>query len=201
MASLNRILRLVLSLLPDSADQGQGTTRGRRVALFASVFLLATAAFVGAVSANGSVRLVVIDEVAGPYQLRVGVLPGNPIAGPLHLSIRIVEAEGGAEVHDAAVRISANGPGTVSRGEAVNSPQTPQLYEGNLWLDALGDWTISLEIDGAPGAATHTFDVRASNESRFNLMFVIVAVAAALLVASLLWSQIQRRRRLRSGRR
>ena len=169
-------------------------------ASLALVVVLATLS-VGTASANGSVRLVVIDEVAGPYQLRVGILPADPILGPLHLSILILEAQDQSPVEDAAVSISASGAGTPGEAEAVNSPQEPQLYEGNLWLDALGDWAVTLDIDSPAGPATHTFNVRARNEGGFNLMFVIAAAAAVLVVGSLVWSQLQRRRRLSRGRR
>ena len=153
----------------------------------------------GTASANGAVRLVVIDEVAGPYLLRVGVLPGDPTLGPLHVSILIQDAQGETAVEDATVSVVATGPGASSRTEAVNSPQSPQLYEGNLYLDSLGEWSLTLDIDSPLGQATHVFDVSAK-AGGFNLMFVIAGAAAVLVVGSLVWSQLQRRRRLSRGR-
>ena len=164
-------------------------------------FALMMALAVATASANGSVRLVVLDEIAGPYQLRVGILPADPIAGPLHVSILLLDAQSQDPVENATIRVSASGPGTPGQTDAVNSPQEPQLYEGNLWLDALGDWQVTLDIDSSAGPATHTFNVRAREEGGFNLMFVIVAVAAVLVVATLFWSQLQRRRRITRGRR
>ena len=155
----------------------------------------------GTASANGAVRLVVIDEVAGPYLLRVGVLPGDPTIGPLHVSTLIQDATGDTAVDDATVSVSIAGPGSPSQAQAVNSPQSPQLYEANLLLDALGQWSATLEIDSPLGPASHTFVVRATEEGGFNIMFIIVAVAAALVVGSLVWSQLQRRRRLTRGQR
>ena len=77
--------------------------------LLALLAVLATLAVLSAVtaSANGSVRLVVSDEVAGPYLLRVGVLPGDPTLGPLHVSIVIQDAAGEVAVEDAAVSVEA----------------------------------------------------------------------------------------------
>ena len=46
------------------------------------------------VSANGATRLIVNDEKVGPYLFRVGILPGNPKVGALHLSVLIRAAEG-----------------------------------------------------------------------------------------------------------
>ena len=166
-----------------------------------AALLLAAGLLAGTASANGSVRLVVIDEVAGPYLLRVGVLPADPIAGPLHVSILILDAQNQQAIEDAAVRVTVAGAGTPSETDAVNSPQNPELYEGNLWLDALGDWEVTLDIDSPAGSAAHAFNVRARSESGFNLMFVIVVAAAVLVVGSLVWSQVQRRRRVTRERR
>ena len=83
----------------------------------------------GNASANGSVRLVVIDEVAGPYLLRVGVLPADPIVGPLHLSILILDAETQEAVEDATVRVSVSGAGTPAETDAANSPQSPSCMK------------------------------------------------------------------------
>ena len=175
---------------------------GRLLLLFTALaaLLFAAALLAGTASANGAVRLVVVDEVSGPYLLRVGILPGDPIAGPLHVSTLIQDATGDTAVDDATVRVSISGAGTPSQSDAVNSPQNPQLYEANLLLDALGQWTVTLDIESDLGRATHTFSVQARNEGGFNIMFIIVAVAVVLIIGSLVWSQLQRRRRLTRGR-
>ena len=51
-----------------------------------------------------------------------------------------------------------------------------------------------------PGPGHSHLPVQARSEGGFNIMFVIVAVAAALVVGPLVWSQLQRRRRLARGR-
>ena len=171
-----------------------------RVAVFLALFAALAMLSGGTASANGAVRLVVIDEVAGPFLLRVGVLPGDPIIGPLHVSTLIQDASGDTAVDDATVRVSVSGPGTASQTDAVNSSQNPQLYEGNLLLDSLGQWSVTLDIESPLGRASHTFSIRAAAEGGFNLMFVIVAAAVVLIVGSLVLSQLQRRRRLSRGR-
>ena len=172
---------------------------GRRglalAALFAALAMLAGGVSGGAASANGAVRLVVTDETAGPYLLRVGILPADPALGPLHVSILLREAGGGAAVEDATVSVAIDGPGSPGRTEAANSPQSPELYEGNLLLDALGDWRVTLDIDGSLGAASYGFEVRAA-EGGFNRVWFIVGAFALVVVGSLAWSQWQRRRRL-----
>ena len=171
-----------------------------RVAVFLALFAALAMLPGGTASANGAVRLVVIDEVAGPFLLRVGVLPGDPSIGPLHVSTLIQDASGDTAVDDATVRVSVSGPGTASQTDAVNSSQNPQLYEGNLLLDSLGQWSVTLDIESPLGRASHTFSIRTAEDGGFNLMFVIVAAAVVLIVGSLVLSQLQRRRRLSQGR-
>ena len=185
-----------LDIIPSPSGGGLGW--GWSLAVLTLLVTLALAAMLStsAASANGAVRLVVIDEVAGPYLLRVGVLPGDPTLGPLHVSILIQDASGETAVDDATVSVAATGPGAPSQTNAANSPQSPQLYEGNLYLDTLGEWSLTLDIDSSLGRAAHTFEVRATAEGGFNLMFVIAAAAAVLVVGSLALSQLQRRRRL-----
>ncbi len=189
-----------VSTIPSLSGGGLGWGWSLNLLTFLAALLLAAGLSGGTASANGAVKLVVIDEVAGPYLLRVGVLPGDPTLGPLHVSILIQDATGETAVDDAIVSVAATGPGAPSQTEAVNSPQSPQLYEGNLWLDALGDWSLTLDIDSSLGQGSHTFAIRAREEGGFNLMFVIAAAAAMLVVGSLVWSQLQRRRRLSRGR-
>ena len=186
-------------VIPSPSGGGLGWGWGLAILTLLAALTLAAALSAGTASANGAVKLVVIDEVAGPYKLRVGVLPGDPTPGPLHVSILIQDKDGETAVDDATVSVAAAGPGAASQTEAVNSPQNPQLYEGNLYLDALGEWSLTLDIQSSLGEARHIFPVRARAERGFNLMFVIVAVVAVLIVVSLVASQVQRRRRLSRG--
>ena len=130
-------------IIPSPSGGGLGWGWSLPVLTLLATLALMAALTGGTASANGAVRLVVIDEVAGPYLLRVGVLPGDPTLGPLHVSILIQDATGETAVDDATVSVAAAGPGAPSQTEAVNSPQEPQLYEGNLYLDALGDWSLT----------------------------------------------------------
>ncbi len=118
-----------------------------------------------------AMRLVVIDEIAGPFMVRVGIRPADPIPGPLRVSILVQDARGESAVGDATVIVSTSGPGTPGRVEAGNSPQHPQLYEADLWLDAAGDWKVTLDIDRPEEIvrlsrfATHTFGIKAQSEN------------------------------------
>lgn len=120
-------------------------------------------------------RLVVIDEIAGPYLLRVGIQPADPIPGPLRVSILVQDVRGESAVDDATVIVSTSGPGTPGRVEAGNSPQHPQLYEADLILDATGNWQVTVDIDepekifgGRPisMSGTRTFRIEAQSENQ-----------------------------------
>ena len=62
------------------------------------------------VSANGATRLIVNDEKAGPYLFRVGILPGSPKVGNLHLSVLIQSVDGNDAIEDGQLLIQATGP-------------------------------------------------------------------------------------------
>ena len=121
-----------------------------------------------------TMRLVVIDEIADPYLLRVGIRPVDPILGPLRVSILVLALRDGSPVKDATVSVSISGVGTPGQVEAVNSPQDPGLYEADLWLDAVGDWRVTVDIDGPEKifggrpismSGTHTFRIEVQSES------------------------------------
>ena len=94
---------------------------------------------------------MVQDARAGPYQLQVGILPGSPKVGNLHLSITVQDAENETIITDAIVLVAAKGPvgaADVAPVQAVSSPLSPQSYEVDIPLDTAGSWTVTLETDG-----------------------------------------------------
>ena len=180
--------------------------RRRFVALmlaFLSALLLATVSdalgpTVGPVSANGATRVIVDDERAGPYLLRVGILPGSPKVGVLHVSILVQDAAGKATVSDATVMMAATGPeDSSSRApvRALNQPQSPQLYEGNINLDVPGIWTLKLNTDSNLGKGSLLVHLEVTESTGFNSLFIAVGVVVVLIVGSLIWSEAQRNRR------
>ena len=153
------------------------------------------------VYANGAARIIVQDRPVGPYLLRVGIVPGTPTVGLLHLSVLVRDAASESPVTDAAVSVLAVGPegsGGPLRMEAVNSLQSPHLYEGDISLDVLGPWTLSLETESPLGTATLAVPIEVQESGPLNLIFVISVAALVLVVGVLFWSQLQRKRRRRS---
>ena len=151
--------------------------------------------------ANGAARIIVQDQPVGPY-VRVGIVPGTPTVGLLHLSILVRDAAAEAPVTDAAVSVVAVGPegsGGPFRMDALNSLGNPQLYEGNLSLDVMGPWVLTLETDSPLGNATLEVPIEVRESSPINLTFIMLGAAVVLVAAALFWSQRLRSRHRRSS--
>ena len=149
-------------------------------------------------SANGATRLVVNDEKIGPYLFRVGILPGSPKVGNLHLSVRIQAAEGERIIEDSQIIIRATGPepemiaGPV---RATNTLLNPQVFDADITLTSLGSWTMTLETVSELGEATLVVPLQVTEAGGFNLLIVVVIVVVVLAIAALGWSQMKQRKR------
>ncbi len=149
-------------------------------------------------SANGATRLVVNDEREGPYLFRVGILPGSPKIGNLHLSVLIQPAEGDDVIQDGQMIIKATGPEpgmTAGPVQATNAPLNPQVFDADITLTALGTWSMTLETMSELGPATLVVPLQVTEAGGFNLLIVVVIVVIILAIAALGWSQMQQRKR------
>lgn len=150
------------------------------------------------VSANGATRLIVNDVKEGPYIFRVGILPGSPKVGNLHLSVLIQSADGGDIIDDARMTIQATGPEpemTAGPVQATNTPLNPQVFDANITLTALGTWSMTLETASELGEATLVVPLQVTEAEGFNLLIVVVIVVVVLAIAALVWSQMKQRKR------
>ena len=170
------------------------------------VMAVACAALVlgqGTVLANGATKLVLEDVQAGPYLLQVGIIPGSPKVGNLHLSIEVCDAATEAPVTDAQVFISAVGPedATSVPSTAAQSPLTGQnFYEADIWLDAEGSWIVTMHIDAAQGLATQ--DVPLEVTSGGISLALLAAILVFILAVSIwTWDRIKGRRRRQQRKR
>ena len=151
------------------------------------------------VSANGATRLIVNDGKAGPYLFRVGILPGSPKVGNLHLSVLIQPVEGNDAIEDGQMLIQATGPApemTAGPVHATNTPLNPQVFDADITLTAIGRWTMTLETISELGEATLVVPLQVTEAEGFNLLIAVVIVVIILAIATLGWSQMKRRKRL-----
>ncbi len=156
------------------------------------------AAFAGpiTVSANGATRTVV-ERTVGPYWLQVGILPGIPTVGILHLSIRVQDAENETVITNAAVLVSAQGPAGsagVAPVQAVNTPLDPESYEVDIPLDTVGSWTITLETDGRLGKASLDLPMEVMEPDGLPAAWIAAGLAAFLALIIWTWRRARRRR-------
>ena len=138
--------------------------------------------------ANGGSRPLVTNAISGPYELQIGIFPGDPKVGNLHVSIQVNAADGGAPVTDATVLVSASGPpgaADMPPVQAVNMPQSPQFYETDLPLDAVGSWTLTVETESGLGPAGLEIPFQVTEPDGIDIIFVIAGGVA--LIALSLW--------------
>ena len=154
----------------------------------------------GEALANGSTRPLVKSERAGPYTLEVGIFPGTPRVGNLHLSIQVLETDTGQAITDALIMASATGPPEatdVGSVKAVNAPQSPRLYDLDIPLDMEGAWSLAVQVEAARGPARLEIPLNVTRGGGFSLAFLAALSIAAMAVAVLAWSRITRHRRRR----
>ena len=188
--------RLALVML--SSKQGGGLpTVTRSLAVLILMVWAVLLLHQGPVQANGATRLVLENERAGPYQLQVGILPGSPKVGNLHLSIEIDDAASGASVADALVWVTATGPeGSTNTGpvQASRLLTSGQSYEVNISLDTEGSWLVTIDVDAAQGEVS--LDIPLEVTAGGISLALVAAVAVAFLAASIWsWDRIKGRRK------
>ena len=154
----------------------------------------------GELLANGATRLLVKDALAGPYLLQVGILPGTPRVGTLHVTILVNEAAGGTPLADALIDVTADGPeGATDAGpvRAVNSSLDLRFYEADLPLDAEGPWTLTVDADGPLGPGQLVLPMQVRPAQGLDLVYVLAAFVALTALGIWIWDRIRAGRRRR----
>ena len=174
-----------------------------RLLSFAFVPLLLAAALLLGFSmnwaqANGGTRAVVKNARVGPYELQVGIFPGRPKVGNLHLSILVKDAEAKTLVTDATVMVAVRGPEgatDVSPVQATNTPQSPQFYDVNIPLDVEGSWTLTVETNSYLGKASLDVPLEVTEPGGLDLLFPLAGMVAILTLAVWAWDRTRARRK------
>ena len=170
----------------------------------ASIILLVLALLltlgIGAATANGGTRPLVRDARAGPYSFDVGIFPGRPTVGNLHLSILIKDAASGGALTNATVMVTLTGPeGSTAVGpvQAVNTPQTPRFYDVNVPLDMIGTWDLSVAAETHLGPASLNVPLQVTEATGIDIVYPLIALLGALAVLFWVLARIRSRRRRR----
>ena len=169
----------------------------------AALAALALALWPALTHANGTAVAIVKNRQAGPYQIEVGILPGAPKVGNLHLSVVVRELERGNSITNAETLITAIGPeGATKYGpvQALNTRVTPQFYEADIPLDVVGAWTLTLDVDGGLGRESISLPIEVTEGSGFSLAFIAALSIAFLALAVWLTGLVRKKSRRRPGR-
>ncbi len=170
--------------------------------IIALAWVAIVAASMAPLSANGGSRPLATDARSGPYELQIGVFPGTPQVGNLHVTIQVNAASDDSAVTDAVITLAAKGPAgssDVGPVQAVNTPQSPQFYDADISLDAAGAWTLSVETEAGLGSASLDVPFQVREGGGIDLVYVLAGGVA--LAALVLWvlERIGKRRRRRSA--
>ena len=101
-------------------------------------------------------KLQVLHRVQGAFDVAVAVQPGEPVVGPVHIVVTVLDVETRLPVDRAAVVITATSPGgDAIEVRGVSTPQSRGEYRANLSFKSAGEWvlTVDLEREGM-GSAT-----------------------------------------------
>ena len=150
--------------------------------------------------ANGATQPVVKEERVGPYLLQIGILPGRPKVGNLHLVVLVQDGQGEQVIRNAAVIVTATGPeGATDAGpiQALNTLQNPDSYETNVSLDQAGSWNFTFEIFSELGEGRLDLPLQVTESGGISLTWVAAAAIAVMAFAVWVWSRFNKKPRTR----
>ena len=173
-----------------------------RVAILVALLAIFGMTFPGAALAQGVESEEFLGE-AGPYEIRVSAVLSNLSIGQVQFYVTILEADTGMPVPDALVVLRSlhEEDGVEGWAAALNTPDTPDLFEARMSLRNSGIWQVSVDVGSSLGRVTVpvvSLEVPSPRHySAGTLVFAGVFVVLALGGLYLWWST-RRARRQRS---
>lgn len=137
--------------------------------------------------------LVIYDDTAGPYSVKITQSPERAIVGTVRLIVEPVDRETGLPVESALVRIfgTPEEEGERQFSPGLNAPSDPSVYFGQLELEEPGVWTIDVEIDADQGRAIAitqaTIHERARSGSSTLIGTILFVLVSGAFVGAGLW--------------
>jgi hypothetical protein len=167
---------------------------GRRLSPAVLLLALALALFGAAqtgraenLGPGGGTRVVVGDQVIGPYSLWVTTSPEPAQVGMLTIDVRVSDPASGKKITDATIDVELVNPedgtrltGAVTHKDAGN----PIDYAAHIQMPAAGSWNGTLRINGSAGQATVTFTQRVL-EPRSSSTLVVLGLPFLVMLLGL----------------
>lgn len=186
-------------------DEGESralSTLTQRALISGWIAILVLMAVSAAAVANGRVQ-VFDTRVGGPYEIPVGTIPGSPLVGTLHFTIKVTDFATGASVLRPEIVVTGTGPGSdaieIGPIAATADPANPVFNDLATQVDRIGPWVFNVTVNSelGEGSADFPIDVRQTNP----LMGILTHVALLALLGVLGFSvRIFLRERSKSGR-
>lgn len=140
---------------------------------------------------GGGTRIIVGDEVVGPYRLLVTVSPEPAQVGAVTFVVRISDPASDAKVRDADVMVELvhGEDGTVLKGAATHQDSgNPIDYAAHIQIDKPGVYDAKIRISGPAGPAEVSFTQRVVARRGFGTLLLIgIPFAAVLAILASLW--------------
>ena len=123
-----------------------------RVVILVGLLSIIGMTFPGVALAQGVESEEFLGEV-GPYEIRVSAVLSNLSIGQVLFYVTILEAATGLPVPDARVVLRSfhDEDGAQGWANALNTPDTPDLYEARMILRSSGTWRVSVDVDSPLG--------------------------------------------------
>ncbi|MFL2756259.1 MAG: hypothetical protein ACJ0BE_03235 [Dehalococcoidia bacterium] len=101
------------------------------------------------------------------YDITVSILPHNPVTGGFsHLTIEPKYKKSQKSIEEALITVFIRNDSYAYKSRAVNTPDSPKLYDANFTFKEGGVWDIEVEISTIPEQfSTINFPLSVSGES------------------------------------
>ncbi len=144
---------------------------------------------------TGGRRVMLQDESAGPYLLRVVTSPTPPRVGDLYVEVRVTDPQTGDVLTDLDVYTQAaptEGDAAPVEVQATHDiGPIPTEYAAHLPVDAAGVWRVTVDVQGPQGTGQVEFLTRVSGSLALGAVISVGLPIAglALLMLVFLWLQ------------
>ena len=95
--------------------------------------------------AHGNMKYI-HNSTAGEYDLKVSLIPHQPITGSVHFHIEPTQVSNQKPVETAIITVVIRQGEEAFQSRAVNSPASPTIYDANLTFKTPGEWEVEVKI-------------------------------------------------------
>ena len=161
------------------------------------VSTIAVLMIVAPIDAHGGGTLQLSDALAGPYRLAVWTSPEPVRAGELHVTVGVESGDGVPDgiVLDAVVEVliaeRSDGGERLSGFATTAQSSNKFMYEVDFELPESGSYLVVINVSGAEGQGSTTFDLDVLPVEPSDRLGVVLVVGCAAMLCA--WLFLRRR--------